>query len=88
MIAVQNSVTRWGRAGALYDLVASAAFLTPWTAALALDLIGTPRPDAMSLLFATLFVIRRDLDRVRLALLDVAANGVREQCPVIAALSS
>ncbi|MCP2251078.1 DNA-binding transcriptional regulator, MerR family [Lentzea aerocolonigenes] len=31
---------------------------------------------------------QRDLDRVRLALLDVAANGVREQCPVIAALNS
>jgi hypothetical protein len=30
----------------------------------------------------------RDLDRVRLALLDVAANGVREQCPVVAALNS
>ena len=29
----------------------------------------------------------RDLDRVRLALLDVAANGVQEQCPVLAALS-
>ena len=29
---------------------------------------------------------RRDLDRVRLALLEVAANGVQEQCPIIAAL--
>ena len=29
----------------------------------------------------------RDLDRVRLALLDVAANGVQEQCPVVAALN-
>jgi DNA-binding transcriptional MerR regulator len=29
----------------------------------------------------------RDLDRVRLALLDVAANGPREACPVVAALS-
>jgi DNA-binding transcriptional MerR regulator len=29
----------------------------------------------------------RDLNRVRLALLDVAANGVRDQCPVVAALS-
>jgi hypothetical protein len=55
VIAVQTSVTRWGRAGALYDLVASAAFLTPWTAVLMLDLIGAPRADAMSLLFATLF---------------------------------
>ena len=52
---MQTSVTRWGKAGALYDLVASAAFLTPWTAVLMLDLIGAPRPDAMSLLFATLF---------------------------------
>lgn len=29
----------------------------------------------------------RDLERVRHALLDVAANGVREQCPVVAALN-
>ncbi|WP_176946777.1 MerR family transcriptional regulator [Lentzea fradiae] len=29
----------------------------------------------------------RDLERVRLALLDVAAHGVREQCPVVAALN-
>jgi DNA-binding transcriptional MerR regulator len=29
----------------------------------------------------------RDLERVRLALLDVAANGVQEQCPVVAALN-
>lgn len=29
---------------------------------------------------------RRDLDRVRLALLEVAATGVQEQCPIIAAL--
>jgi len=29
----------------------------------------------------------RDLDRVRLALLDVAENGVQAQCPVVAALS-
>ncbi|MEU0880175.1 MerR family transcriptional regulator [Lentzea sp. NPDC005914] len=29
---------------------------------------------------------QRDLDRVRLALLEVAANGVQEQCPIIAAL--
>ncbi len=28
----------------------------------------------------------RDLDRVRLALLEVAANGVQERCPIIAAL--
>jgi DNA-binding transcriptional MerR regulator len=28
----------------------------------------------------------RDLDRVRLALLEIAENGVREQCPIIAAL--
>lgn len=47
-------VTRWGRAGALYDLVASAAFTTPWTAALMLDLFGSSY-DAMTLLFATLF---------------------------------
>ncbi|GAB2857521.1 MerR family transcriptional regulator [Lentzea nigeriaca] len=29
----------------------------------------------------------RDLDRVRLALLEVAENGVQEQCPIIAALN-
>jgi DNA-binding transcriptional MerR regulator len=29
----------------------------------------------------------RDLDRVRLALLNVAENGMRDQCPVVAALS-
>lgn len=54
---MQTSVARWGRAGALYDLVASIAFVTPWTAALALDLIGSPVPssDTMTLLFATLF---------------------------------
>lgn len=28
----------------------------------------------------------RDLERVRRALLEVAANGVQEQCPVLAAL--
>jgi DNA-binding transcriptional MerR regulator len=29
----------------------------------------------------------RDLERVRRALLEVAANGVQEQCPVLAALN-
>lgn len=29
----------------------------------------------------------RDLDRVRLALLDLARNGAQEQCPVLAALA-
>lgn len=29
----------------------------------------------------------RDLDRVRLALLEIAENGVQDQCPVLAALS-
>jgi hypothetical protein len=52
---MQTSVARWGRAGALYDLVASIAFLTPWTAALVLDLFGSPASDTMTLLFATLF---------------------------------
>ncbi|WP_285637822.1 hypothetical protein [Lentzea sp. NBRC 102530] len=47
-------VARWGKAGALYDLVASIAFITPWSAALALDLLGTPH-SAQTLLFATLF---------------------------------
>ncbi len=66
-IVIAMKTARWGRAGALYDLVASAAFLTPWTAAAmlslfatvhdALGLPGTPpaRPDTMTLLFATLF---------------------------------
>ncbi|HEX8869683.1 MAG TPA: hypothetical protein VF821_28750 [Lentzea sp.] len=36
-----RDVTRWGKAGALYDLVASAAFLTPWTAGAVLTLFGT-----------------------------------------------
>jgi hypothetical protein len=64
---MQTSVARWGRAGAAYDLVVSVAFVTPWTAALVLDLFGTvhhaldlpgappPHPDTMTLLFATLF---------------------------------
>ncbi|MDT7785677.1 MAG: hypothetical protein QOF58_4096 [Pseudonocardiales bacterium] len=50
-----RDVARWGRAGALYDLVASAAFLTPWTAGAVLSLFGTPTSDPMTLLFATLF---------------------------------
>lgn len=52
---MQTSVARWGRAGALYDLVASIAFVTPWTAALVLDVFGSPTSDPMTLLFATLF---------------------------------
>ena len=52
---MQTSVARWGRAGALYDLVASVAFGTPWTASLVLDLFGSPSSDTMTLLFATLF---------------------------------
>ncbi|MGW6930455.1 hypothetical protein ACWGE0_10355 [Lentzea sp. NPDC054927] len=51
---METSVARWGRAGALYDLVASIAFVTPWTAALMLDLFGTAY-NTMTLLFATLF---------------------------------
>ncbi|USX48975.1 hypothetical protein [Lentzea sp. HUAS12] len=50
----QDPVARWGRAGALYDFVASISFVTPWTAALALDLLGTPHTSE-TLLFATLF---------------------------------
>ncbi|GGU48435.1 hypothetical protein GCM10010178_46480 [Lentzea flava] len=48
-------MARWGRAGALYDLVASIAFVTPWTAAGMLTLFGTTTEDPMTLLFATLF---------------------------------
>ena len=29
----------------------------------------------------------RDLGRVRLALLEIAANGVQEQCPIVASLA-
>jgi hypothetical protein len=62
-----STVARWGRAGAAYDLVVSAAFATPWTATLVLDRFAAihtalglpgspaPRPDAMSLMFVTLF---------------------------------
>lgn len=50
----QDHVARWGKAGALYDLVASIAFVTPWTGALVLDLLGTPRTKE-TLLFSTLF---------------------------------
>ena len=63
----RSAVARWGTAGAAYDLVASAAFATPFTAGAvfaafadihdALGLPGdpAPRPDTMSLVFATLF---------------------------------
>ncbi|HUQ57292.1 hypothetical protein [Lentzea sp.] len=50
----QSAVTRWGRAGALYDFVASIAFVTPWTAGPAMDLLGV-NGDTPALLFATLF---------------------------------
>lgn len=49
-----DHVARWGRAGALYDLVASVAFVTPWTGALAMDLLGTPHTTSTRM-FATLF---------------------------------
>lgn len=55
VIAMTRDVARWGKAGALYDLVATVAFLTPWTAGAVLDLIGTPTSDTTTLLFATLF---------------------------------
>jgi hypothetical protein len=55
VITMTQDVARWGRAGALYDLVASIAFITPWTAAGMLRLFGAPAADAMTLLFATLF---------------------------------
>ncbi|MDX3662516.1 hypothetical protein PV646_34900 [Streptomyces sp. ID05-26A] len=49
-----DHVARWGKAGALYDFVASVAFVTPWTGALAMDLLGTPHTTATRM-FATLF---------------------------------
>ncbi|MFI6102101.1 hypothetical protein ACIA8G_41665 [Lentzea sp. NPDC051213] len=51
----QSAVARWGRAGAAYDLVASIAFLTPWTAGWMLDLIGSSVSGTPSLMLATLF---------------------------------
>ncbi|MEV6713415.1 hypothetical protein AB0M48_15400 [Lentzea sp. NPDC051208] len=50
----RDHVARWGKAGALYDLVASIAFVTPWTGALVLDLLGTTH-SKQTLLFSTLF---------------------------------
>ncbi|MFD9698377.1 hypothetical protein [Lentzea sp. NPDC059081] len=49
-----QSVRRWGRAGAVYDFVASIAFVTPWTAGLAMNLLGV-NGTTPTLLFATLF---------------------------------
>lgn len=58
---------RVGRAGAIYDLITTVGFATPWTAALVLSLLavvhdklglsGDPMPtfDTSHLLFATLF---------------------------------
>jgi hypothetical protein len=63
----RSMVARWGTAGAVYDLVVSAVFATPWTAALmlagfaglhrALGLPGSPPspPDAMTLMITSLF---------------------------------
>ncbi|MEV6237871.1 hypothetical protein [Lentzea sp. NPDC051838] len=51
---MNTDVARWGKAGALYDLVATAAFLTPWTGGAMLSLLGTPTSDS-TLMFATLF---------------------------------
>lgn len=62
-----SSLTRWGRAGAAYDLAVTAPFATPWTASLVLDLFRAahtgldlpgsppPEPDALTLLFISLF---------------------------------
>ena len=62
-----SAVTRTGRAGALYDLLVTALFATPWTATLAFDLLrhlhetlglpGTPPPHLTGtpLLMTTLF---------------------------------
>ncbi|HEX7307278.1 hypothetical protein [Lentzea sp.] len=54
MTSDQSAVTRWGRAGAVYDFVASIAFVTPWTAGLAMELLGVDG-NTPTLLFATLF---------------------------------
>ncbi|MFD5827851.1 hypothetical protein [Lentzea sp. NPDC060358] len=54
MTSDRTAVRRWGRAGALYDFVASIAFVTPWTAGLVMDLLGVNR-SMPTLLFATLF---------------------------------
>jgi hypothetical protein len=51
----ERSVARWGRAGALYDLVATIGLVTPWTAGALLGLFGVPAANPMTLLFATLF---------------------------------
>lgn len=51
----RSAVARWGVAGAVYDLVASIAFVTPWTASWTLSLIGAPVTGTPSLMVATLF---------------------------------
>lgn len=51
----RSAVARWGKAGAMYDLVASIAFVTPWTATWMLGLIGASVVNTTSLLLATLF---------------------------------
>ncbi|MFS8098583.1 hypothetical protein LFM09_15740 [Lentzea alba] len=50
-----SAVVRWGKAGAMYDLVASIAFVTPWTASWMFNLIGAPVSGTPSLMVATLF---------------------------------
>ncbi|SDG25900.1 hypothetical protein SAMN05216553_106437 [Lentzea fradiae] len=54
MTTERTAVTRWGRAGALYDLVASIAFVTPWTSGVVLDVLGV-EAAIPTRLFATLF---------------------------------
>lgn len=54
MTTDQTTVARWGRAGALYDLVASIAFVTPWTAGAVMDVLGV-QATTPAKLFATLF---------------------------------
>jgi hypothetical protein len=50
-----NSISAVGRWGAMYDLVASIAFVTPWTASWMLNLIGSSVSGTSSLMLATLF---------------------------------
>lgn len=65
--AAPSILSRWGRAGAAYDLVVSAVFASPWSASLVFDLLRAvhtglglpgsplPVPGTTTLLFVSLF---------------------------------